>query len=286
MSDRTLGAYQRHEKHDAADFAKARFATDSHGGKAWRSNAGLWHTSWGFVYSDDEMAAAGWSPVRECPDPELHDIVALSRAIAAVTPCSCSAQRALAEKAEKERDEARREAESLSRQLHDAQHDADMSRSELEAEPRPLTPADITDEMVERGRTAYPHGSERLIRAILTAAFTVPARPEGAEAFDPIVDAAIRGHSDITSPDVVHAISDALAEEALRDPSGPETAAAARAWVAHMPVNDFETEPGRRLIGCSCGVPGRWANDGHQQHRAHMSLLAARKARAAGGDQR
>lgn len=48
-------------------------------------------------------------------------------------------ERARAEQAEKERDEARAEAESLSRQLHDAQQDADMSRAEMEAESRPLT---------------------------------------------------------------------------------------------------------------------------------------------------
>lgn len=49
------------------------------------------------------------------------------------------------EKAERERDEARAEAGSLSRQLHDAQQDADMSRAELEAESRPLSPEALTD---------------------------------------------------------------------------------------------------------------------------------------------
>ena len=57
------------------------------------------------------------------------------------------------------------------------------------AESRPLTPDAITDEMVGRGRTAYPSGSDRLIRAILTAALTdPPARPEGAEKIDGIVE--------------------------------------------------------------------------------------------------
>ena len=90
---------------------------------------------------------------------------------------------------------------------------------------RPLTPDDITDEMVERGRSAYwgpTYGgnvNER-VRAILTAALA-PARPEGAERFDPVVDAAIRGYSDITSPDVVRAISDAIAED-LTDPTRKE----------------------------------------------------------------
>ena len=94
------------------------------------------------------------------------------------------------EKAERERDEARAEAGSLSRQLHDAQQDADMSRAELEAESRPLSPDAITDEMVERARSAYwgpTYGgnvNER-VRAILTAALTEPpARPEGAERWE------------------------------------------------------------------------------------------------------
>ena len=55
------------------------------------------------------------------------------------------------------------------------------------AGPRPLTPDAITNEMVERGRSAYwgpTYGgnvNER-VRAILTAALTEPPkRPEGAE---------------------------------------------------------------------------------------------------------
>ena len=55
------------------------------------------------------------------------------------------------------------------------------------AESRPLTPDAITNEMVERGRSAYwgpTYGgnvNER-VRAILTAALTEPPkRPEGAE---------------------------------------------------------------------------------------------------------
>ena len=42
-----------------------------------------------------------------------------------------------------------------------------------------------------------------------------------AERFDPVVDSAIRGHSDITSPVVVRAISDAIAED-LADPTRKE----------------------------------------------------------------
>ena len=62
------------------------------------------------------------------------------------------------------------------------------------ATPRPLTPDAITDEMVERARSAYwgPTycGSvDERVRAILTAALTEPpARPEGAEKIDGIVE--------------------------------------------------------------------------------------------------
>ena len=58
------------------------------------------------------------------------------------------------------------------------------------AGPRPLTPDAITDEMVERGRSAYwgpTYGSSVVgrVRAILAAALTEPpARPEGAERWE------------------------------------------------------------------------------------------------------
>ena len=57
-------------------------------------------------------------------------------------------------------------------------------------DPRPLTPDAITDEMVERGRSAYwgpTYGGSVVgrVRAILTAALTEPpARPEGAERWE------------------------------------------------------------------------------------------------------
>ena len=102
---------------------------------------------------------------------------------------------------------------------------------------RPLTPDAITDEMIERGAWQYveegyvswrqtpetvKNNARESVRGILRAALTEPpARPEGAERFDPVVDAAIRGYSDITSPDVVRAISDAIAED-LIDPTRKE----------------------------------------------------------------
>ena len=64
------------------------------------------------------------------------------------------------------------------------------------AGPRPLTPDAITDEMVERARSAYwgpTYGGsvDERVRAILTAALTEPpARPEGAERWeDFLIDA-------------------------------------------------------------------------------------------------
>ena len=58
------------------------------------------------------------------------------------------------------------------------------------AAPRPLTPDAITDEMVERARSAYwgpTYGGsvDERVRAILTAALTEPPkRPEGAERWE------------------------------------------------------------------------------------------------------
>ena len=62
-----------------------------------------------------------------------------------------------------------------------------------DAESRPLTPDDITDEMVERGRSAYwgpTYGGSVVgrVRAILAAALTEPpARPEGAEDIERLI---------------------------------------------------------------------------------------------------
>ena len=61
-----------------------------------------------------------------------------------------------------------------------------------DAESRPLTPDAITDEMVERGRSAYwgpAYGGsvEERVLAILTAALTEPTRPEGAEKVEAVL---------------------------------------------------------------------------------------------------
>ena len=136
-------------------------------------------------------------------------------------------QRALEEIA-RERDEARRGARAAfarCRELEKARQEVvDELYSLRVTAPRPLTPDVITDEMVERGRdymsinTGQTH-THKAIRGVLTAALTEPpARPKGAERFDLVVDAAIRGHSDITSPVVVRAISDAIAAH-LTDPT-------------------------------------------------------------------
>lgn len=96
-----------------------------------------------------------------------------------------------------------------------------------------LTPDDITDEMVLRFMNTYDRlndGSKdapglnhftaartSLTRSALAAALAEPpARPEGAEELDALVDASIRGCSDITSPETVRAISDGLAESGVR----------------------------------------------------------------------
>ena len=58
-----------------------------------------------------------------------------------------------------------------------------------EAESRPLTPDDITDEMVERALMVNADLLPETVHRMLTAALTEPpARPEGAEELDPIVD--------------------------------------------------------------------------------------------------
>lgn len=265
MTDKTLGAYQRHEKHDADDFATARFATRLDGTFAARTATGPhskvypWRCSDIPGRSDRAMAEDGFTPVRECPDPEQHDnetthpgglsasewkILAetygrdldrlrddavlaeefaalwketarehigrartalsyadaaqLARAVAAVTPCSCSAQRARAEKAEKERDEAREACQlfvrerdkaraasnrmtvTITRLLRALDLPENATADEIvkrAAVSRPLTPDAITEDMCRRAADEFDrtHSWE----AALTAAVSDPAqRPD------------------------------------------------------------------------------------------------------------
>ena len=80
------------------------------------------------------------------------------------------------------------------------------------AGPRPLTP---TDEMVERGRSAYwgptfGGSVEERVLAILTAALTEPTRPEGAEKVEAVLHQYWSG--DINGDD----LADRIAEEMNR----------------------------------------------------------------------
>lgn len=119
-----------------------------------------------------------------------------------------------------ETDEERNECDG-----HDFGPDGFMASSgwvPVQENPRPLTPDALTDETAAKIAKALGdlgHGwvpSHYMHDALILALTESPARPEGAERFDPVVDTAIRGHSDITSPDVVRAISDAIAEEMNR----------------------------------------------------------------------
>ena len=84
-----------------------------------------------------------------------------------------------------------------------------------DAASRPLTPDAITDEMVERGRSAYwgpAYGGsvEERVLAILTAALTEPTRPEGAEKVEAVLHQYWSG--DINGDD----LADRIAEEMNR----------------------------------------------------------------------
>ena len=103
------------------------------------------------------------------------------------------------------------------REYKDALEKAVRERDEAlaDAESRPLTPDDITDEMVERGRSAYwgpaCGGSvEERVLAILTAALTEPTRPEGAEKVEAVLHQYWSG--DINGDD----LADRIAEEMNR----------------------------------------------------------------------
>ena len=93
---------------------------------------------------------------------------------------------------------------------------------------RPLTADEVPDAMVlpmlealgsrEKGKRVAQHPAFLVsrIRHGLAAALAIdPSRPAGAEQLDPLVDRAIRGCSDITSPETVRAIANGLAEEGV-----------------------------------------------------------------------
>ena len=164
MTDKTLGAYTRHEKHDAADFARADSARHPDGrtadrryplpGQQWCA----WESRPGGSYhalTDAEMAAGGWSPVRECPDPEQHN------------PAHDIDWQATAEQHEdtmraliKERDEARATKDMHKRRADEERARADQAEKErdeareartvyLPGPPRPLTPDAMSDQFVD-----------------------------------------------------------------------------------------------------------------------------------------
>ena len=126
------------------------------------------------------------------------------------------------EKAEKERDayqhDARAAASARSRvpaalRLPSGATTADMDEA---AEPRPRTPDAITDEMIERGRSAYwgpafgGSVDERVLAILIAALTDPPARPEGAEKVEAVLHQYWSG--DIDGDD----LADRIAEEMNR----------------------------------------------------------------------
>ena len=206
MSDKTLGAYQRHEPLTADDFASADFARHSDGRIAHRADPDLW------VYNQQPALApvwsvcrdmaedGGWSPVRECPDPDVHARVekpasaywqgmydeALeeverdrddARALLAEAQSEATRQATRADQAELDRDNARRWLSETEALLDQAGHERDEARAERDhfhevaatfrdkfnaAESHPLTPDAITDEMVERALNTFFHHERAL----------------------------------------------------------------------------------------------------------------------------
>ena len=127
----------------------------------------------------------------------------------------CEADRRILD-AEQARDKALRTAkEALD------SHDEtlrDIAEGKYAAEPRPLSPDEITDGMVERARK---RGSElagavwdaSVIEAILAAALTEPpSRPDGAEE----IEAILTGEVEVIGPNAAREIADSLASRGVR----------------------------------------------------------------------
>ena len=86
--------------------------------------------------------------------------------------------------------------------------------------PRPLTPDAVTDEMVERALVVNADLRPETVRRMLTAALTEPpARPEGAEDIEALVEESLSG--DALSDAQVRALADFLAAR-LTDPTRKE----------------------------------------------------------------
>ncbi|MGO2819461.1 MAG: hypothetical protein ACTIA5_01580 [Brachybacterium tyrofermentans] len=89
--------------------------------------------------------------------------------------------------------------------------------------PAPLTPDMVDDAMRKRAAVVYEEvfrkiGPSAALDAALLAAFNPPTRPAGAEQLDPLVDRAIRGCSDIASPETARTIANGLAEQGVLAP--------------------------------------------------------------------
>ena len=138
-----------------------------------------------------------------------------------------AALRKRAEKAEQERDEARRHECSdldahwrLDETLASLK-EANATVASLRAEPtRPLTANDITYEMVKRAqreeeRQRGDWTAPTAMRHILTAALT-PARPEGAEEIEAVIRKVVPSHPEDRYGD----LADRLAERGVRVTGG------------------------------------------------------------------
>lgn len=196
MTDKTLGAYERHESPD---------------------------------YMDGGVTAA-----------QVEKEALSGASLAAHFRDKRDMERARAEKAEAERDEALYQRDQWMRandSTRDILDEAIEERRRIAraldlpenatadamvkhaAESRPLTPDAITDEMVKRGEEAYRktgrYLSFRSVHLILTAALTEPpARPEGAEEIEALVEESLSG--DYLSDAQVQDLADFLAGRGVR----------------------------------------------------------------------
>lgn len=178
MTDKTLGAYERHESPDYADGGVAAALIEK---EAENADAAVdYHAMW-------------WKAERE------------------------------REKAERERDEALASVRVLARD------NIECYERFRAAEPRPLTPDAITDEMVKRGVEKFRSlptamSAHARVSIILTAALTEPpARPEGAEEIEFLIADRLGG--DVPG-DVIRVLADEIAERAGATRLYPEDGAA------------------------------------------------------------
>lgn len=209
------GSYTRHESPDLADGGVTAAAiekeTEDSGGPI-DETVGFWRSRWKEAADRADardLAAHQWKEATR----ENVTRFRAARDFAEMCQKGSRAATVRAERAERERDEAREAWKGAVESVKEANSLINSLRA---AESRPFAPDAITDEMVNRARKAWNLSAalgNDLWRDVLSAALT-PARPEGAEELEAVIG--LNAGAWTNGADDVRALADLLASEGVR----------------------------------------------------------------------